>query len=164
MSLVVRHGSPHDVGALAPLAPSFPGEAADVFLRRILEGVLERPDTRALFVAELSGRAVGYGRVGGFTPPDDAPANMVPAGWLLSGTVVDPAHRRRGIGRALLEARLQWLDARGGPAHYWANDDNAASIALHAPYGFEPLLRDFVFVAPRRDDAPRTLYVRPPPG
>ena len=65
-----------------------------------------------------------------------------------------------GVGRALTEARLDWLDARDGPAHYWANDDNAASIALHARYGFEPIARDVVFVTLRRDEAPRTLYRR----
>jgi Ala-tRNA(Pro) deacylase len=159
---LVRPGTLSDVDALTPLAPSFPGEPAEAFLRRILAGIDEHPEERALFVAERDGRVVGYSRVGWFSPPPDAPPEMVPEGWLLAGIVVDPAYRRQGIGRALTEARLDWLDARGGPAHYWTDVDNVASIALHSAYGFEPIGRDFVFVKPHRDDAPRTLYRRAP--
>ncbi len=37
-----------------------------------------------------------------------------PAG-LLHDIVVDPAHRREGLGRLLLDATLAWLEARGAP-------------------------------------------------
>lgn len=159
---LVRTATLDDVPALAPLAPLFPEEPADAFLRRIIARTLAEPTLCALFVAERGGRPIGYSRVGWFSPPPDAPPNMVPEGWLLIGIVVDEAHRRSGVGRALTEARLDWIDARGGPAHYWANDDNVASIALHAAHGFAPIARDFLFVTPNRDNAPRTLYRRAP--
>lgn len=62
-----------------------------------------------------------------------------PAGHYLGGVVVHPAARRRGAGRALTEARLDWIWARADAAYYLANARNAASIALHAQLGFRQL-------------------------
>lgn len=54
-----------------------------------------------------------------------------------------PDQRRRGIGRALTLARLEWIAARGEKAYYFANEMNRASIDLHAAVGFVELTRDF---------------------
>jgi Ala-tRNA(Pro) deacylase len=161
--LWIRPATLDDVPALVPLAAPVVPEAPEPFLTRVIRGTLEHPASRAFLVAERQGRLVGYSRVGAFEPPADAPPGMVPAGFLLVGLVVDPAARRQGIGRALTEARLAWIDARGGEALYWTDDDNVASIELHRALGFEPIARDFVFVTPFRDDRPKTLYRRPHP-
>jgi mycothiol synthase len=49
--------------------------------------------------------------------------------------VVDPAHRRRGVGRALLDAVL--ADAAGSPVSVWAHGDHPAARALAAATGLD---------------------------
>ena len=127
-----------------------------------IAGVAAHPDRRLFLVAEVDGQVVGYARASRFDPDPEDPPNMVPAGYLLVGIQVLPEARRRGVGRALTAARLDWIDARGGPTWYWADDDNLASIELHRGFGFTPHTTDFVFKVPPRNDAPRTLYRRGP--
>lgn len=64
-----------------------------------------------------------------------------PPGHYLGGITVDPAWRRRGIGAALTDARLQWMSARTGEAFYVVNLHNRASIDLHRRWGFTEVLR-----------------------
>lgn len=56
----------------------------------------------------------------------------------LEGWFVEESHRRRGVGRRLLEAARAWGRSRG--CSEFASDsapDNAASIAAHVACGFE---------------------------
>ena len=111
---------------------------------------------RLLVVAELGGAAegsagsvgggvVGFGRIAYCAPTADAPPNAAPAGWYLGGVIVEPAHRRVGIGRELTRWRLAWLRERGAAeAWFVVNADNRASIDLHAALGFHEVTRDFV--------------------
>lgn len=100
---------------------------------------------RALFAAWANGTVAGYGRVRRFTPPEQAPANTAPAGWYLGGLLVAPQWRRCGAGAALTQARLAWVAERAEAVWYFANANNAASLALHAAIGFEEVTRDFSF-------------------
>jgi ribosomal protein S18 acetylase RimI-like enzyme len=102
-------------------------------------------DERGLFVALAEGRIVGYGRVGYFEPPPDAPANCAPEGYYMGGLLVDSGCRRRGLGRALTAARLAWAFERAPEAWYFTNARNAGSLALHEELGFALVTRDFVF-------------------
>ena len=72
---------------------------------------LEEKDVLVL-VAERDGEVLGYTYAGieGF----DYMALRGPAGALYD-IVVDPAHRRNGVGRMLLEATMAALQARGAP-------------------------------------------------
>jgi ribosomal protein S18 acetylase RimI-like enzyme len=72
---------------------------------------LEERDVIVL-VAERDGDVLGYTYAGieGF----DYMALRGPAGALYD-IVVDPAHRRHGVGRMLLEATMAALEARGAP-------------------------------------------------
>ncbi len=103
------------------------------------------PDSKALFVARISGRVVAYSRVELWTPPPDGPATDAPAGWYLMGLLVDPAHRRTGVGRELTRLRLDWLRARTDRVWYFSNARNHASLALHAEHGFREVTREFNF-------------------
>jgi ribosomal protein S18 acetylase RimI-like enzyme len=59
-----------------------------------------------------------------------------PAG-VLHDIVVDPGHRREGVGRMLLDATLVWLDARGAPRVVLSTAErNEAAQRLFARAGF----------------------------
>jgi len=64
-----------------------------------------------------------------------------PPGHYLGGVTVDPAWRRRGVGAALTDARLQWIAGRADEARYVVNAQNRASIDLHRRWGFIEVLR-----------------------
>ncbi|MEV0713610.1 GNAT family N-acetyltransferase [Asanoa sp. NPDC050611] len=100
---------------------------------------------RLLHVAEDQDRIIGYARSAEFAPPADAPANAAPAGWYLLGLVVDPAYRRRGVGRALTTARMAAIAERADDVWYFANARNQPSLDLHAELGFVEVTRDFWF-------------------
>ena len=72
---------------------------------------------------------------GAFVVPDEmAP----PGGWMVSGLVVDPSVRRRGIGRMLLTAVVEQAGrvAPGQTLRSVVNATNRASLALHRTVGF----------------------------
>jgi ribosomal protein S18 acetylase RimI-like enzyme len=72
---------------------------------------LEEPDIVVL-VAEQNGEVIGYTYAG--IEGTDYMALRGPAGALYD-IVVDPEQRGRGVGRALLDATLDELKARGAP-------------------------------------------------
>lgn len=109
-------------------------------------------------MAEVAGRVRGYGVASQFTPPPDAPPEVAPPGFYLLGVIVAPEVRRRGLGEALVRARLEWVRARARECFYFADDDNVASIALHARAGFEPLRRRLWFPGLQDPQTPMTLY------
>ncbi|MCA9727026.1 MAG: GNAT family N-acetyltransferase [Candidatus Eisenbacteria bacterium] len=98
-----------------------------------------------ILVAEIEGKLAGLAKTTYFKPAADAPENVAPAGWYLSGVIVSPEHRRKGIGRSLTRARLDWIAKRDRWVYYFANARNQVSIDLHREFGFEEITRDFTF-------------------
>ena len=96
-------------------------------------------ESRQMFVAKVSGQVIAYGRV--IKLAADEAAAGAPAGFYLSGVLVDPPWRGRGIGTALTRTRLDWIFARADEAFYVTGADNLASIRLHAVLGFEEVKR-----------------------
>lgn len=143
-SATIRPATVADLDRLAAIRAAREGEDPGVS-RAVFERALARNDDSLLIVAEHGGEVVAYGRAGRFDPPADAPANCAPAGHYLTGVVVAPPHRRRGVGRALTEARLAWIAERADAAWYFANPRNRATIDLHARLGFVEVTRDFRF-------------------
>jgi ribosomal protein S18 acetylase RimI-like enzyme len=94
---------------------------------------------RQMFVAKVNGRAVAYGRV--LELAADEAGQGTPAGYYLSGVLVDPAWRGRGIATALTRARLSWAFTRTGTVFYVTGADNTASLHLHAALGFQEIKR-----------------------
>ena len=87
-----------------------------------------------ILVAERNGEVIGYTYAG--VEGYDYMALRGPAG-VLYDIVVDPTHRRQGVGRALLDATLEALEAKGAPrAVLSAAERNEPAQRLFAPAGF----------------------------
>ena len=65
-----------------------------------------------ILVAERDGEVIGYTYAG--VEGNDYMSLRGPAG-VVYDLVVDPAHRRQGVGRMLLDATLEVLKSRGAP-------------------------------------------------
>ncbi|MGA7203534.1 MAG: GNAT family N-acetyltransferase [Specibacter sp.] len=117
--LSVQAGS----GRASPTAASFEAATND--------------DARLVVVALLDGVLVGWGMTHYFAGGD----GTAPAGHYLGGVTVAPSWRRRGIGAALTQARLDWIWQRADTAWYVVNPANRASIALHSRWGFTEVAR-----------------------
>lgn len=135
--LTVRAATLEDLPALAAIRAArdeMPVEAAmAVFARQLASASAGR----GLVIAALFGATpVAYGVVERLAVPG------LPEGWYLSGVVVAPSHRRRGIAACLTRARLDWVAARDRRAYYYTNARNQASVDLHAGFGFRELVRD----------------------
>ena len=98
-------------------------------------------ERRHLFVVDGEVGLAGYGRLRYLERPADAPENSIPSGWYLTGVTVDPAWRRRGIGRAITRERMDWVSERSDRVLYFASAQNRTSIALHEGLGFEEIAR-----------------------
>ena len=94
---------------------------------------LDEPDVGVL-VAAAGDEVIGYTYAG--VEGRDYMSLRGPAG-VLYDIIVDPAHRRRGVARMLLEATLAFLTARGAPRVVLSTADrNEAAQRLFATAGF----------------------------
>jgi [ribosomal protein S18]-alanine N-acetyltransferase len=117
-----------DLGALAALdARAFESlDGDDPYSYGALRQFLDLfPDL--LVVAEQDGVLVGYG-LGGIGSE---------SGWIL-GVAVEPSFQGAGIGRALTQAVLERMEARGvRRVSVTVHPDNAAALGLYRSLGFE---------------------------
>ncbi|HEY0554020.1 MAG TPA: GNAT family N-acetyltransferase [Thermoanaerobaculia bacterium] len=94
---------------------------------------LEEPNI-VILVAERGGEVVGYTFAG--VEGNDYMSLRGPAG-VMYDIVVDPAHREQGVGRALLDATLAALEAKGAPRVVLSTAErNEAAQRLFARAGF----------------------------
>jgi ribosomal protein S18 acetylase RimI-like enzyme len=154
---VIRRAVAGDVPVLTRLRAARRGPEDDA--RRWAEWAASSPrDDFLLLVACTGGAVLGYGVADRFEPPPDAPPHVAPRGQYLVGLMVDPSVRRRGIGAALVTARLAWVAERASCAWYFSDDDNVASIRLHERFAFKPVTNRFWHPGPRNPDSAMTLY------
>ena len=100
---------------------------------RFLGSQSEQPD-KLVLVAERDGAVVGYAYAG--AEGNDYMALRGPAG-VIYDLVVDPAHRRQGIGTALLDATQSALAARGEPRAVLSTAErNAGAQRMFEKAGF----------------------------
>jgi ribosomal protein S18 acetylase RimI-like enzyme len=125
--LVAEHHQFDPLRFLAPV-PDLPERYGELLVTRH-----EMPDNVVL-VAENEGQVVGYafGAKEGY----DYMALRGPAG-VIYDLLVDPAHRRQGIGAALMQAMLDALGALGAPrALLFTADKNHVAQAMFERTGF----------------------------
>jgi len=139
-TFVVRDAAPGDAQGLVALAQAVGAEpeawliadeawrgAADE--RRYLKAIKRHPHA-AVFVAEESGSIVGRLSVA----RDPHPASFHVADL---GLMVAVEHRRRGIGRALLQRAVEWAaEARVRKLELHVFPHNEPAIALYESFGF----------------------------
>jgi ribosomal protein S18 acetylase RimI-like enzyme len=143
--LVIREGRASDLVEVAEIAAEREGQTLREWLV-VFERFLDEAQTTEqslLLVAALHEAVIGYGKAAHFSPPPGSAPNVAPQGWYLTGVVVRPESRRRGVGTALSAARLAWIAARSSTAYYVANERNRVSIELHEAIGFSERTRDF---------------------
>jgi ribosomal protein S18 acetylase RimI-like enzyme len=142
--LVIREATPADVQDLARIAAEREGEPVEPWLAAFEHIHADTAGGQSLLlVAVLQNAIAGYGKASYFAPPAGSPAHVAPAGYYLSGVIVAPAYRRRGVGLELTRARIDWIAARSPRAYYFANERNRVTIELHQKLGFVELTRHF---------------------
>jgi aminoglycoside 6'-N-acetyltransferase I len=120
----------------------WPGSLADhdEETRRCFDG---RTETPIVFVAETSGALVGFLELDFRRYAPGCRSSPVP---FIEGWYVEPAFRRRGIGRALVAAAEAY--AREAGHAEIASDvevDNDGSLAAHGALGYEEVERIVCF-------------------
>ena len=129
--LVVEHHGFDPKRFIAPL-PNLAQRYGD-----FLTSQIDRAD-KVVLVAERGGSVVGYAYAG--SEGNDYMVLRGPAGEIYD-LVVDPAHRRQGIGSSLLEAALEALATLGAPrAVLFTAARNEVARALFAKSGFRPTM------------------------
>ncbi|MGA0608164.1 GNAT family N-acetyltransferase [Phenylobacterium sp. VNQ135] len=130
--LVARH---HDFDARRFIAPT--ADTARGYGAYLVEELGKR-DVVVLAAADAEGRLVGYAY--GALEGMDWLALRGPAG-VVYDLVVDPAEQGRGVGRRLLLAAIERLEALGAPQVVLsAAYPNAGAQRLFASVGFRPTM------------------------
>jgi GNAT superfamily N-acetyltransferase len=141
-SVRIRRLEPHEIAlhrdlrlcALRDSPESFAETAAEAEARPFsywedLTRSVTEPDRHVMFLA-YEGDAV-FGSTYGLRDSENRDAARV------GGTWVAPSHRRRGVGRALLQAVLTWGRNHGFKRlRLWAPSANTAAHALYFQAGF----------------------------
>jgi RimJ/RimL family protein N-acetyltransferase len=150
--VVVRHAEPRDASALVGLAEDVASEPEAWLIaeggwrsageeRRYLRAI-RRSSQAAVLVAEDDGELVGRLSISRDTHP--ASRHVADLGLLVA-----KAHRRRGVGRALLAAAEEWATAAG-----------ITKIELHVFPHNEPALALYRAVGYEREGLRRSHYLR----
>jgi GNAT superfamily N-acetyltransferase len=105
-SVTIRVARTADAGEIAQLTTQLGYDLTEEAAAGRLSRILQRTDQQ-FFVADLSGRAIGWVHVV-FVEYVDAEAFV-----LIGGLVVDKGHRRLGVGRALMDRAENWASECG---------------------------------------------------
>jgi len=139
----IRRAKPADAGALVEhikaivsepqrTAPLYADEVADEKAERSLIVQYESSESAAMFVAEDEGQIVGDITVRAISP------RRALQHVASLGMSVRASHRRRGIGRALLQEGIAWArENEITRLELYVFADNAPAIALYEALGFQ---------------------------
>ena len=108
-------------------------EECEIPLSRVAERLSPTPD-RAVFGALADGSLIGIVGL-----QRESPRKLSHKAFIW-GVYIAPTHRKRGVGRSLLQATLDHAAGMPGLRQVTlsSNAANAASIALYKALGFEP--------------------------
>jgi aminoglycoside 6'-N-acetyltransferase I len=139
-ALVVRAGGPSDVAVVArqffALWPDGSLAEHEAEAAAILSGSPPSTLPLAVLVAELDGTVVGFVEVGLRSHADGCDTQR--AVGFVEGWYVQPEHRLRGVGGALVRAAEAWARSQG--CREMASDapiDNEVSLHAHEALCFE---------------------------
>ncbi len=135
--LLVRPATQDDVPGIARVDEACLGLVPEEIEPRIaadLARIAAGESSRRVFVAEAAGAIRGYAKLDLVEGAHPAGEDL-PQGWYLMGIGVLPEWRRRGLGRALVAARLAVVGE--APCFTFTTRENLASIALNQGFGFE---------------------------
>jgi RimJ/RimL family protein N-acetyltransferase len=152
LSILIREARPEDAATLVALGSAV-GREPEAWLlntdgwrstgeeRRYLRALRRHPDA-AVFVADDGGAIVG--RLSVARDPHTASRHVADLGLMVAAT-----HRRRGIGRALLEQ-----------AEAWARDAGVRKLELHVFPWNEPAIKLYEDCGFEREGLRRAHYRR----
>lgn len=135
LGISVRAATNADLDGCARLIANESGGPQSEWRERFA-AVLSDPNRRFL-VALLEDVLVAYGQARFLSRGDSADFDSGPSGWFLSGVVVAPECRRRGIASRLTQARLDLLRETSQVVYYAAEPNNVATMGLHKQFGFD---------------------------
>jgi ribosomal protein S18 acetylase RimI-like enzyme len=102
---------------------------------QLLEIAADRSAT--VLVADVGGSVVGTLTGGVADKPKGGTLRYAGPVAFVADLAVDPAHRRRGIGAALLSTFEDWARSRGAPhVRLFVHDGNTAAESLYEQAGF----------------------------
>ena len=126
--------------ALAAQIPAAPQWSAAIWKEVLLPGGAV---DRNVVIAEVAGEAAGF-----------AVASLVAGVAEIESIAVAEAARRRGIGRLLTDAVLQWVRERSGRAiELEVRASNAQAIAFYEALGFREQARRVKYYSQPTEDA-----------
>lgn len=131
---VIRRATPSDVNACAILISNYESGVLEDWRSRF-EQDLANP-RRLFLVATIDDVVVAFGHTTFHTRTLENETNAGPSGFFLSGLLVSPGHRRRGLGTLLTIARIDELRQVTDTIYYRTEPDNQATIDMHAQLGF----------------------------
>jgi molybdopterin synthase catalytic subunit len=158
--MTIRPLQPHEHERWIELRRALWPEHAAAEIREEAKRYGRGPLRESVIVADAGdGKLVGFVEVS--VRPDGRGSHSTPIGY-VEGWYVEPAHRRQGVGLALLAAGEEWARSHGCEAMGSDRDwDNEVSRAAHLALGYRPTEPCEVFYKPLKDaagdlrDAPR---------
>lgn len=162
--MIVRPARPEDQQAVGRLGALLVAEHHDFDAKRFIAPVANLPERYGEFlisrigrpnmlvlVAEQAGEIVGYTLAG--MEGSDFMVLRGPAGMVYD-LVVDPAHRRQGIGSALLNAAVDALDELGAPrVLLFTADKNEVAQRMFAQAHFRRTMVEMTRELPNRGES-----------
>ena len=146
----VREVGPGDREALVrfrcDLWPDDPASEHEADVDRLLRGNARSTLRLVVLIAVSGDERVGFVEAGLRSHADGCETDH--AVGFLEGWYVAPAYRRRGVGRALVDAAEAWARGHGCremASDTWSDERGAVSLGAHQALGFEVVDRVVTF-------------------